>query len=168
MIPGPLIPILEGSMKAIKITLAGRERYLAFTGEAMFKIGEEFGGTSELLKRTEANNRESLKTAAKAAEILAAFGELARRYMGYDPEPMLEAEAVVATITPAEIVSLKLAIASAITLGYGREVTDENEVVDLGLQESNAQKKRADAGALYPYGSGRGNISKRGAPHDSR
>lgn len=128
-------------MKAIKITIAGRERYLAFTGEAMFKIGEEFGGTSELLRKTEANDREGLNATARAAEILAESGELARRYMGYDPDPMLEAGAIVATITPAEIVALKLAVASAITLGYGREVADENEVVDLGLQESNAQKK---------------------------
>ncbi len=128
-------------MKATQPTLAGRERYLAFTGEAMFKIDEEFGGTAELLKKTEPNDRDGLAAAVRAAVILAESGELARRYMGYDPEPLLEAEAVVATITPAEIVALKLAIASAITLGYGREITDENDVVDLGLQELNAQKK---------------------------
>lgn len=128
-------------MKAIKLTLAGRERYLAFTGEAMFKIGEEFGGTTELLKKTEANNRDGLAAAIRAAVILAESGELARRYMGYDPEPMLDGDALAATITPAEIAPLKLAIPVAITLGYGREVTDENDVVDLGLQELNAQKK---------------------------
>lgn len=128
-------------MKAIKITLAGRERHLAFTGEAMFKIGEEFGGTTELLKKTEANNRDGLAAAIRAAVILAESGELARRYMGYDPEPMLDGDVLAATITPAEIAPLKLAIPAAITLGYGREVTDENDVVDLGLQELNAQKK---------------------------
>lgn len=128
-------------MKAIKLTLAGRERYLAFTGEAMFKIGEEFGSATELLEKSKASDRDGLAATIRAAVILAESGELARRYMGYDPEPMLEGEALSATLTPAEIAPLKLAIPAAITLGYGREVTDENEVVDLGLQESNAQKK---------------------------
>ena len=54
---------------------------------------------------------------------------------------MLEGEAVLATITPAEIAPLKLAIPAAITLGSGRELTEENDVVDLGLQELNKQKK---------------------------
>lgn len=128
-------------MKAIKITLAGRERYLAFTGEAMFQIAEEFGSAAELLEKCKTNDRDGLAAAIRAAVILATSGELARRYMGYDPEPMLEGEALSATITPAEIAPLKLAIPAAITLGYGREVTDESEVVDLGLQELNAQKK---------------------------
>ena len=35
-------------MKAVKIKLAGRERYLAFTGEAMFQIRDEYTGTAEL------------------------------------------------------------------------------------------------------------------------
>ena len=30
-------------MKAVKITLAGRTQYLAYTGEAMFQLQEKFG-----------------------------------------------------------------------------------------------------------------------------
>ena len=45
----------------------------------MFKIGEEFGGTAELLKKTEANDRDGLAAAVRAAVILAESGELARR-----------------------------------------------------------------------------------------
>lgn len=128
-------------MKAIKINLAGRDRYLAFTGEAMFKINEEFGSVSELLEKSKPNDRDGLAVTIRAAVILAESGELARRYMGYDPEPMLDGEALCATLTPAEIAPLKLAIPAAITLGYGREVPDEADVIDLGLQELNAQKK---------------------------
>ena len=36
-------------MKAVKIDLAGRTRYLAFTVEAMFQIQEVFGGSGELI-----------------------------------------------------------------------------------------------------------------------
>ena len=35
-------------MKAVKINLAGRERHLCFTVEAMFQIEERFGGAQEL------------------------------------------------------------------------------------------------------------------------
>ena len=31
-------------MKAVRLALAGRERYLAFTVEAMFQLEERFGG----------------------------------------------------------------------------------------------------------------------------
>ena len=46
-----------------------------------------------------------------------------------------------ATITPSEIAALKLAIPAAMELGYGREVVEENDEIDLGLAELNAQKK---------------------------
>ena len=75
-------------MKAVKITLAGRERYLAYTVEAMFQIQEQFGGPSELIEATQNDGREGCMTACRAAAILAEQGELARRNLGYDPEPM--------------------------------------------------------------------------------
>lgn len=132
---------LEGNMKAIKINLAGRERYLAFNGEAMFKLREEFGGVTETLEALKGDTRDSLDATCRAAAILAEQGELIRRYMGYDPEPITDAETVAATIAPVEIMALKLAIPAAISLGFGREVEKENDVVDLGLAELNAQKK---------------------------
>lgn len=128
-------------MKAVKITLAGRERYLAFTGAAMFEIREQFGGAKELLQAIQEDTRDALGIAAKVAALLAEQGELARRQLGYDHEPIATPEEIMATIAPSEIEALKLAIPAAITLGYGREVEPENKEVDLGLAELNAQKK---------------------------
>ena len=34
-------------MKAVKITLAGRTQYLAYTGEAMFQLQEKFGTAAD-------------------------------------------------------------------------------------------------------------------------
>lgn len=127
-------------MKAIKITLAGRERHLVFTGEAMFRIQDEWGGSSALLEAIQPNSREGFQTACRAAAILAEQGELARRYFGYDPEPMVDAEAIAQTTTPDEIETLKLAIPAALTLGYGREVAPENEEIDVVLLELNQKK----------------------------
>lgn len=128
-------------MKTVKINLAGRTRYLAFTGEAMFQIRDKFGGTSQLLDNMKADTREGFSIACEAAAILAEQGELARRHLGYDPEPMIDAETISTTAAPSEIVALKLAIPAAISLGYGREVEPENDEVDLGLAELNTQKK---------------------------
>lgn len=128
-------------MKAVKIDLAGRTQYLAFTGEAMFQIRDKFGGTSQLLESMKADTREGFSIACEAAALLAEQGELVRRNFGYDPEPMLEATAIKETADPNDIVALKLAIPAAISLGYGREVEPENDEVDLGLAELETQKK---------------------------
>lgn len=128
-------------MKAVKIALAGRERYLALTVEAMFQMEEIFGGTAELTDILMRNDRESFSAACKAAAILAEQGELARRHMGYEPGPLLSEEDAAATTDPAGLVALKAAVLSAITLGYGREIQPENDEIDLGLAELNEQKK---------------------------
>lgn len=128
-------------MKAVKIDLAGQERYLAFTVEAMFLIQEMFGGSSELLEVMKENTREGFSAACEAAAIMSQQGELVRRSLGYDPEPIIDAGAIAVAMVPSEITALKLAIPAAISLGYGREIKPENDEVDLGLAELNAQKK---------------------------
>jgi len=128
-------------MKAVKINLAGRTRYLAFTVEAMFQIEETFGGSGELIEAIKPGTREGFSAACKAAAILAEQGELVRRGLGYDPEPITDAEAIAATTAPSEIAALKVAIPAALTLGYGREVESDVDEVDLGLAELNGQKK---------------------------
>ncbi len=127
-------------MKAIKIKLAGRDCYLAFTGEAMFRIRDEYTGTAELLDAIKADTQEGYRTACAVAALLAEQGELARRHFGYDPEPMVSAEAIMRTTAPCEIATLKLAIPAAIALGYGREIVDENAEIDLGLAELSQKK----------------------------
>lgn len=139
-------------MKAVKIALAGRERYLCFTVEAMFQIQEQFGGPSELIEAIRNERRDGFSTACRAA-ILAEQGELARRSLGYDSAPMADEAAIAASMSPSDITALKLAIPAAISLGFGREVELEDDEVDLGLAELNAQKKNAVTRAHYiPWG----------------
>lgn len=136
-------------MKAVKFDLAGRTRHLAFTVEAMFQLEEQFGGTQALLDAIQSGGREGFSSACRAAAILAEQGELARRSLGYDPEPMADADEIAAAMTPADMMALKLAIPAAMSLGYGREVEPENDEVDLGLAELNAQKKNTVTRAHY-------------------
>lgn len=128
-------------MKAVKLTLAGRERYLTFTVEAMFQIQEQFGGPTELIEAVQDGGRAGFSAACKAAAILAEQGELARRSLGYDPEPVADEAAIAASLSPGEIAALKLAVPAAMSLGFGREVEPDDDEVDLGLAELNAQKK---------------------------
>lgn len=128
-------------MRAVKLTLAGRERYLAYTVEAMFQLEARFGGTQELIEAVSANSREGFQAACQAASVLAEQGELARRYMGYDCAPIPSAEEIAATTAPSGIAALKTAVASAVSLGFGREIEPENDEVDIGLAELNEQKK---------------------------
>ena len=137
-------------MKAVKINLAGRERHLCFTVEAMFQIEERFGGAQELTDTMEANSRTGFEAVCGAAAILAEQGELCRRSMGYKPEPLCSAEDIAVTMVPTDLARLKLAVVSAITLGYGREIRPENDEVDLGLSELNEQKKQGDQVPLHP------------------
>lgn len=128
-------------MKAVKIALAGRERHLCFTVEAMFQIQAQFGGSVELVETIQSPGRDGFTAACQVAAILSEQGELARRSLGYDPEPIVSEEEIAASMSPSDMIALKLAIPAAISLGYGREVDPENDEVDLGLAELNAQKK---------------------------
>jgi len=128
-------------MKAVKFTLAGRERHLAYTVEAMFQLEEMFSGTKEMIDAVSDVGREGFQAACKAAAVLAEQGELARRHMGYDPAPLLSSEDIAATLAPSELPALKLAVTSAVSLGFGREIEPENDEVDVGLAELSEQKK---------------------------
>lgn len=128
-------------MKAVKIKLAGRERHLAFTVEAMFQIEETFGGADKLIETVMDKGRDGFDATCQAAAILAEQGELGRRALGYDPEEMPDAQGIAASLTPGELAAVKLAIPAAVSLGFGREVVPEDDEVDLALAELNAQKK---------------------------
>ena len=127
-------------MKAIKFPLAGRDHYLAFTGEAMFTLVEKYGEVTNAVAAYEPDTREAMDAAVEVAVILAEQGELARRAIGYNPAEIITAEEIKATLTPSDFYALKSAITSAVVLGFGREVKSDGDV-DLGLVELQSQKK---------------------------
>ena len=110
-------------MKTAKVTLADATYYLAFDGEAMFTLRDDFGGTQLALEAIEQDTRESFAATCAIAAVLAERGELLRRRLGYDPGAIPEKDDFLLMVRPFEIVTLKRAIMTAIELGYGREVT---------------------------------------------
>ena len=122
-------------MKTAKVTLADATYYLAFDGEAMFTLRDDFGGTQLALEAIEQDTRESFAATCAIAAVLAERGELLRRRLGYDPGAIPEKDDFLLMVRPFEIVTLKRAIMTAIELGYGREVTSPAD----------------DAGGILPY-----------------
>ena len=130
-------------MKAAKITVAGTTYFLVMDGEAMFTIRDIYGGTRLMLDKMEQDTREGFLETCNAAAILAERGELVRRRLGYEPGRIPERDDFALLTQPYEIVPLKRAIANAIKLGYGREITAPgDDEVDEGLEELNQKKTR--------------------------
>ena len=127
-------------MKAVKLLFGGKTHYIAFTGMAMLAINDTFGGATELLEKIEPNTPEALTALSAAIAILAEQGELARRALNYTPERIFESKEFLSCAAPTDIVKMKQAVPQAITLGFGREIVDEQEEVDLVLAELNQKK----------------------------
>ena len=69
--------------------------------------------------------------------------------MGYDPVPLADEAAIMATMQPKEAMGLRMVIPQVISLGFGRDVEPEDDEVDLGLAELNAHKKNQVTRAHY-------------------
>lgn len=137
-------------MKAAKITVAGTTYFLVMDGEAMFTIRDIYGGTRLMLEKMEQDTREGFLETCNAAAILAERGELVRRRLGYEPERIPERDDFALLTQPYEIVPLKRAIANAIKLGYGREITAPgDDEVDEGLEELNQKKNKIHRADYY-------------------
>lgn len=155
-------------MKTAKVTLADATYYLAFDGEAMFTLRDDFGGTQLALEAIEQDTRESFAATCAIAAVLAERGELLRRRLGYDPGAIPEKDDFLLMVRPFEIVTLKRAIMTAIELGYGREVTSPaDDEIDEGLAELN-QKKQDKAGGLLPYRRSLRSLPRGGSFYGSR
>lgn len=128
-------------MKTVIVQIGGKDRYLTFTGAAMFEVRDKFGSAEALLEAVEPNTREGFSTLCSAVAVLAEQGELLRRRLGYEPEEILDAATVELLTAPSDIINLKLALPRAISLGYGREIASENsDEADLGLAELGQKK----------------------------
>jgi len=128
-------------MKAVKVTIAKKEYYLYFNGNAMFESRDKYGGIEQLNNALDEKTREGFAAICDTAALLAEQGELTRRYCGYDPAEFITAETIKNIIQPPEILDLLTAIFRAIQLGFGAEIDREKEdEIDIGLAELNQKK----------------------------
>ena len=131
--------------RMIKCPLFGREFNLNYSMGVLFRVNERFGSVEVLLGRlsSDVDSPEAFDDVAWTFTQLANDGELARRQMGYDPQPLLADNEITPHITPAQFLEMKEAIRDAVYLGYTTEenAQDEPSDVDEGLAQIMAKKK---------------------------
>lgn len=138
-------------MNYVEHDFNGRTSRLSLTAGALYDIYEKYGYTDSIVDslKLDENTKESWDNACWLYALLAAQGELQRRALGYDPEPMIAMEAVRRFASPADVPGIKAALLAAIHLGFTRAVepTEEKEV-DLVLLELELDEKKKEAGGV--------------------
>ncbi len=128
--------------KCVKYQFCSRELWLMSIVASMFDIYDKYPTLEELFKAVFVNTREATDRLLDVFLILAENGEAARKYIGYDTDKLPEKDELYALSAADDLVRMREAVVNAINAGLGREVTHEDEEIDLVLQELEAKKKR--------------------------
>lgn len=123
--------------------IAGKERQLNYSIEVMFNMREKFGSLDHAFDVLGGDDIEAFEAVRWFAVAMANDAELCRRDAGYDPQPMVSEDDISLRIQPLEFAQLRDAVIDAITLGYKRELVNEDEEVDVGLEELRSKKTQA-------------------------
>lgn len=127
-------------MKSVKIELAGATCYLCMNAAALFAIYDRYGTKGSVLDPIQTGDKAGFEATCWFLATLAEQGELVRRWQGHTPSKIPTEQRFRAMLRPSEASAAKVAIARAASLGFSREVQDdEPEYVDVGLRE--LQKK---------------------------
>lgn len=129
--------------RKVKAVINGIERELNYSIEVMFNMRDKYGDIQKALTLIAADNKESFEAVRWFAVQMANDGELCRRDAGYDHMPLVSAKDISLRMKPLDYETLKAAVVDAITLGYRREVNNEDVETDLGLEELRAKKAEA-------------------------
>ena len=89
------------------------------------------------------NTKEGFEAVRWLAVQLVNDGELCRREEGYDKLPMVKEKDFPLRMGPADYEMIRAAVIAAITAGYKRDLTSEEEERDLGLEELESKKPEA-------------------------
>lgn len=127
--------------KCVKYRFCSRELWLMYNGAAMFDLYDLYPNLKELFDAIMVNTRESIDKLLDVFLILAENGEVARKYIGYNTDELPDKAELYALSAADDLVRMRNAVTSAISVGLGQELKDEAEEVDLGLEELEAKKK---------------------------
>lgn len=127
--------------KYTMVAIGGKTVHLAYTVAAMFEI-EDILGEEDLFEALLEQGKRGLETFCEIVSILSRCAETARKAEGHEAGYIASKEFLLACMSPTEYLACKKAAMDAIMLGYGREIIDENEEVDLGLAELEKKENR--------------------------
>ena len=121
--------------------LGNKTLHMALTGDGYFDMQELLPDLGDLFGQLSENTREAFRLTCACAAILARGGELQRRAIGLDAEPIPTEGEIRAMTKPVEIPNLKNAVVGAVLDGMRREVKGEDVKRDLVLEEIEGRKK---------------------------
>lgn len=125
--------------KTVKAEFGEKELHLAYTVNAMFQINDLLTENEQVMDILGACSQEDFKRFCEAVSILAQCGSQIREAEKLPASATPSATELGIRLTPLEFVVIKKAAMDAVLLGYGREVKDEDEEIDLEL--ANLEKK---------------------------
>ena len=116
--------------KTVTATIRDRKYHLAYTAKAMFELMDLLGD-KELMRVMIDNSPEGYRDICQAAEIMSRAAEELRRYEGQDAGEILSADELMISARPVDLLELKTAMTQAVAYGYGREIENKTEEIDL-------------------------------------
>jgi len=122
-----------------KAKFKGELMCLAYTVSAMFETNDLLQEEEQIMDYMSGEGTEGFGNFCKVVSILAKCGAQVRESEGLPRTAMPEPEELIACMQPLEYITLKHAAMDAILLGFGREVTNTEEEIDLEL--ANLEKK---------------------------
>lgn len=131
--------------RMVKCTFNGREIYLNYSVGVMFEVIEKYGDVSTALTYMQEDTKGGFEVTKHLGLLMAQDGELARRYIGHDPSPMLEESELNFHLNPVDYEAFKASVVYAISAGYGRDNAAAAKEVDVGLQALEQKKTEAKA-----------------------
>lgn len=124
--------------KTVTVMIQEQDYHLAYTVKAMFEIMDLLG-EKDLMTVMMDNTGKEYQNLCQMAEIMSKAAEDLLFYEGQATGKVLNAEELKIGARPVDLLALKSAMTQAVAFGYGREVENEEDEVDLGLAE--LQKK---------------------------
>lgn len=126
-------------LKMVDFELGDMCLHLCMNGAALFDIYDRFGRQGQVLDHISGTDSESFVNTCWMLCKLAEQGELARRWMGHRPSPIVHERQLRAMLSAPDVPRAKDAIAQAVRLGFAMETPAERaERIDLGLQRLKA------------------------------
>lgn len=122
-----------------KVKYKGQEVCLAYTVGAMFQTNDLLNENEQAMDLMNGNNVEDFERFCKTVSILAMCGKQVREFEGLPATATPDEKELMACMQPMEYLEIRKEAMKAIVLGFGREVVDENEEIDLEL--ANLEKK---------------------------
>lgn len=137
-------------MKLCKIDINGQTFRLCLNGAALFDIYDKFGTKGFVTDPIEGHTRKAFNATCWMFAKLAEQGELVRRHQGYDRQEIKMPEYFQTFFRPADVLTAREAIKTAVQVGFAREIPDEEDgEIDLGLQELKKKRNRADPLSVF-------------------